>query len=214
MYYYYDVLLNFGSDEEMYEFYEWDSEDTIEFIKKIPLFRVSTQTLIDQLKFKTTFTEEFLHQIENKTIVKSVNETLRYAFLISDAKNAIALELDTKGHVINRSKLMLNDEANLLEMLFTMRETTLVYEKGEKYKKRKNLRQVEEIKKLIKCEIDTLYESKNKSKLKYLYYEWFNVESDDINFMVRAMKNALKKEYDASFARIYGLIKLTYHKVN
>ena len=53
MYYYYDVLLNFGSEEEVYEFYEWDNEDTIEFVKKIPLFRVSTQTLLDQFKYKT-----------------------------------------------------------------------------------------------------------------------------------------------------------------
>lgn len=212
MYYYYDVLLNFGSDGEVYEFYEWDSEDTIEFIKKIPLFRVSTETLVDQLKYKTTFTEEFLKQIENKTIVKSTSETLSYAFILSDAKNAIALELDCNGKVMNRSKLLLSDEANLIEMLFTMRETDLVYEKGEKYKKRKDLRQVEDIKKLIKCEVDTLYESKNSSKLKYLYYEWFNKESNDINSMVRDIKNALKKEYDADFARIYDLIKLTYNK--
>ncbi len=214
MYYYYDVLLNFGSEEELYEFYEWDSEDTIEFVKKIPLFRVSTKTLIDQLKYKTTFPKEFLNQIENKTIVKSMNETLSYAFILSDAKNTLALELDTTGKVINRSKLMLNDEANLLEMLFTMRETELTYEKGEKYKKRKDLRQVEEIKKLIHCEVDTLFEAKNKSKLKYLYYEWFNKESEDISLMVRDMKNALKKEYDVNFSRIHDLIKLTYHKVN
>ena len=214
MYYYYDVLLNFGSEEEVYEFYEWDNEDTIEFVKKIPLFRVSTQTLLDQFKYKTAFTEEFLKQIENKTIVKSTNETLSYAFILSDAKNTIALELDAAGKVINRSKLLLSDEANLLEMLFTMRETELVYEKGEKYKKRSGLRQVSEIKKLIKCEIDTLFTSKNKSMLIYLYYECFNKESEDISVMVRDMKNALKKEYDVNFSRIHDLIELTYHKVN
>lgn len=214
MYYYYDVLLNFGSEEEFYEFYEWESEDAIEFVKKIPLFRVSTKTLKDQLKYKTVFTVEFLHQIENKTIIKSMTESLKYACIFSDAKNAIALELNEQGEVINRSKLMLNDEANLMEMSFTMRESTLSYEVHEKYKKRNDLRQVEEIKKLIKCEMDTLYASKNISKLKYLYYEWFNQECSDMKTIVSTMKNALKKGYDENFLRIYELIKLSYHKVN
>ena len=214
MYYYYDILLNFGSEEALYEFYEWESEDTIEFIKKIPLFRVSTKVLKDQLKYKTIFSNEFLKQIENKTIVKSISESLPFACILSDAKNAIALELNEKGEVINRSKLMLNDEANLMEMMFTMRESSLSYEVCERYKKRNDLRQVEDIKKLIRCEIDTLYESKNESKLKYLYYEWFNKECSSMKTIVADMKSALKKGYDDNFLRIYELIKLTYHKVN
>ncbi len=213
MYYYYDCLLNFGR-EEMYEFYEWKSEDAIDFVKKIPLFRVSTNTLKDQLKYKTRFCREVLELIENKTIVKSTTECLEYAFVISDAKNALALELDKDGNVIGRSKLLLSDEMNLLEMMFTIKESDLQYEKLEKYPKRKNLRQVEEIKKLIECEIDTLFDTKNESKLKYLYYEWFNKTSNDLKLIVEEMKNALKKEYNASLLSIYELIKLSYNKVN
>ena len=36
MYYYYDVLLNFTSDDELFSFYEWEESDQVEFIKKIP----------------------------------------------------------------------------------------------------------------------------------------------------------------------------------
>ena len=42
MNYYYDIVLNLN--EELYEFYEWEENDSIDFIKKIPLFRVSTKT--------------------------------------------------------------------------------------------------------------------------------------------------------------------------
>ena len=214
MYYYYDCLLNFGSEEELYEFYEWESEDTIEFIKKIPLFRVSTFVLKELLKYKATFSKEFLQLIENKTIVKSQKECLSYACIISDAKNALALEFNSKGEVISRSKLLLNDEVNLLEMMFTIKETEFTYEKREKYKTRKSLRQIGEIKKLIQCEIETLLESKNESKLKYLYYEWFNKTNEEVKSIVEDMRCALKKEYDDSFLRIYDLIKLSYNKVN
>ena len=50
MYYYYDVLLNFGEDENLYEFYEWEEKDQVDFVKKIPIFRVSTECLKDNLK--------------------------------------------------------------------------------------------------------------------------------------------------------------------
>ncbi len=214
MYYYYDILLNFGSEGVMYEFYEWESEDTIEFIKRIPLFRVNTNTLKDLMKYQVTFDKEILSLIENKTIVKSSSECLPYAFIISDAKNALALELNKEGLVISRSKLLLNDETNLLEMMFTIKETDFHYEKEKKYPKRNDLRQIEEIKKLIKCEMETLEHAKNESKLKYLYYEWFNKTCEDPKIILKEMKTALKKDYDASFLRIYDLIKLTYNKVN
>ena len=69
MYYYYDILLNFGS-EELYDFYEWESSDALEYVKKIPLFRVSTDTLFDNLNYHITYDEEVLLQIQDKTVLK------------------------------------------------------------------------------------------------------------------------------------------------
>ena len=72
MYYYYDILLNFTeNDGELFEFYEWEENDNIEFIKKIPLFKVSTSNLKILLKYQVKFAEEILEQIKNKTILKN-----------------------------------------------------------------------------------------------------------------------------------------------
>ena len=68
MNYYYDIVLNLN--EELYEFYEWEENDSIDFIKKIPLFRVSTKTLKDNLKYQTKFNQDLIEQIKNKTIIK------------------------------------------------------------------------------------------------------------------------------------------------
>ena len=38
MTYIYDILLNFN--EEYYEFYDWNKEDTIVHIKKIPIYKI------------------------------------------------------------------------------------------------------------------------------------------------------------------------------
>lgn len=213
MYYYYDILLNFQDSSNVYEFYEWEESDDIDFIKKIPLFRINTTTLKDFLKYKVKFNEELLKEIKDKTIIKSTTKPLKNTFLVCDTKDALALELNDSGVVINRSKLLLADEINLNEIMFTMKEKNLNYEKLEKYTKRKDIRQVEKIKKLINCEIDTLYESKNISKLKYLYYEWFNKENSNINDIYKQMKNDLKNNFNINQERIYNLIKKSYNKV-
>ena len=208
MYYYYDVLLNFTSDDELFSF--WEESDQVEFIKKIPIFRTSNICLLDNLQYKIKYETTLVEQIKNKTIVKS-NHSLENTFLISDSKNALALELNDEGLVISRSRLLLSDEINLSEVMFTMKESALSYEKLEKYPVSTALRQESKIKKLIKCEIDTLYQEKNLSKLKYLYCEWFNKNNEDIECIYKDMTNSLQKEYDNNLKRVYDFIKLSYN---
>ena len=214
MYYYYDCLLNFQEDNYLYDFYEWEESDEVDFIKKIPLFKINTDTFHELLMNKVKFQEELLNEIKDKTILKDSKKSLMYAFLVSDSKDSLALELNEDGVVISRSKLLLNDEINLNEISFTMKEFPLKYKVLKKYESRKNIRQIEEIKKLISCEIDTLYELKNISKLKYLYYEWFNILSNNVEKIVLDMKKDLTNSYNENQERIYNLIKKSYHKVN
>ncbi len=214
MYYYYDVLLNFTSEGELYEFYEWEENDNVEFVKKIPIFRVPTEVVKDNLQYQTKFDKEIVLQIAGKTMIKGNKENIGNTFLISDAKNALALELDETGKVISRSKLLPSDELNLSEVMFTMKESNLSYEKGKKYKEETMLRQEREIKKLITCEIKTLYEKKNTSKLKYLYYEWFNKNIDNVQEIYEEMIENLQKTYDDNLKRVYELIKLSYHNIH
>ena len=87
MYYYYDVLLNFTSDDELFSFYEWEESDQVEFIKKIPIFRTSNICLLDNLQYKIKYETTLVEQIKNKTIVKS-KHSLENTFLdINQLKN-------------------------------------------------------------------------------------------------------------------------------
>lgn len=214
MYYYYDVLLNFTEVPEVYEFYEWEEKDNVEFIKKIPLFRVTTECLKDNLKYQTKFDSSLVEQIKEKTIVKGSAENNLNTFILSDTKNALALEVNEEGRVVSRSKLLPSDELNLSEVMFTMKESTLHYEKLEKYQNSKTLRQIREIKKLIQHEIDTLYEEKNESKLKYLYYEWMNRNDNNIDTIYKEMTSSLQKGYDENLKRVYDFIKLSYNNTH
>ncbi len=214
MYYYYDVLLNFVEVPLLYEFYEWEKEDNVEFVKKIPLFRISTDCLKDNLKYQTKFNTTLVEQIKEKTLIKGSKDTSFNTFIISDAQNALALEVNEEGLVVSRSKLLPSDELNLNEVMFTMKESTLQYEKMKKYPKNTTLRQEREIKKMIQSEIDTLYKENNQSKLKYLYYEWFNKNNDNIESIYKEMTLSLQKEYDENLKRVYDFIKLSYHNTH
>ena len=199
---------------EVYEFYEWEEKDNVEFIKKIPLFRVTTECLKDNLKYQTKFDSSLVEQIKEKTIVKGSAENNLNTFILSDTKNALALEVNEEGRVVSRSKLLPSDELNLSEVMFTMKESTLHYEKLEKYQNSKTLRKIREIKKLIQHEIDTLYEEKNESKLKYLYYEWMNRNDNNIDTIYKEMTSSLQKGYDENLKRVYDFIKLSYNNTH
>ena len=113
--YYYDVLLNF--QDNYYMFYEWDEDDTIEYVKKIPLIHVDSKTILNMISKVLVVDKEFLKKIENKTKLKQ-NNYLKYTSIFSDGKNALALEFNDDGVVINKSSLILEDELSVNEFMY------------------------------------------------------------------------------------------------
>lgn len=210
MNYYYDLLLNFQDKYCM--FYEWDEQDNIEFIKKIPLFHVDSKTYLDLFTTKVTVSTNFLKLIENKTKIKQ-NNYLKYTAIFSDGKNSLAIEFNDDGSLLNKSSLMLEDELNINEFMYSISLTKLEYKIISSEERSKETRQELKIKKLLKLEIESMYRKKEYSKLKYIYLEWFNELIDNIDKMYELMlgkiNNALTdKEYE-----IYELIKLSYNNV-
>jgi len=210
MNYYYDLLLNFQDKYCM--FYEWDQEDSIEFIKKIPIFHINSKTYIDFLTKKITLTDEFLKLIENKTKIKQ-NNYLKYTSIFSDGKNSIALEFNDDGLVINKSSLMLEDELNINEFMYSIKLSEIDYQIVNEDKLLKETRQELKIKRLLELEIETMYKKKEFSKLKYIYLEWFDKLLENVDLMYNDMlkkigENLTEKEY-----AIYELIKLSYNNV-
>lgn len=206
MNYYYDILLNFEDNYIM--FYEWDSSDSFEFIKKIPMLRVDNKTYKDLLINKVLVNKEFLNIINNKTKLKK--GILKYACIISDSKNSIALEFNDDGLVISKSSILLDDELNINEFIYDVDITKIDYKKIKKEEKRIDTRKDEKIKRILKIEIDNMYNNKNYSKLKYIYLEWFNTLDDNYDLMYKNMLKRLKNKLSRKEYDIYKIIKLTY----
>lgn len=200
MNYFYDVFLNFNEDNLM--FYEWDRFDDIEYFKKVPLFLVSSKTLSDFLNYDVMLSKEFLDNLNGKNVA-----------IFADKNGCIAIEFSDIGKSIARSFLKLEDELNLLEMLFTLRTTKINYQTLKKQKKDSNLRIDNNIKLFINTEIKTLVEKKDINKLKYIYMEWFSRIPKKDEEMLKDINTQLNKEIGLKELRIYDLIKLSYPHV-
>ena len=65
MNYIYDILLNFK--KEFFEFYEWNLNDDIIHIRKIPVFKVRKNQLYDFKNCNLKLNQKFLKSIFNKS---------------------------------------------------------------------------------------------------------------------------------------------------
>ncbi len=208
--YYYDVLLNFQESYSM--FYEWDSEDVIEYVKKIPLFHVDAKVIIDLICKKIKIEKEFLNNIENKTKLKG-NNILKYACIFSDGKNSIALEFNEEGITLNKSSLILEDELNINEFMYNIPLQKIEYQIISDDQISNETRQELKIKKILKLEINSIYNKKEYSKLKYIYLEWFSNILPNIDEMYQNMLLKLESKLTEKEYHIYELIKLSYNNV-
>ncbi len=213
MNYYYDIILNWS--DLAYEFYEWNDTDYLELIKKIPLIKVKHKTFLDLANNQVKVEESLLKLIEDKTLVseKKNFKRIEYAALFTDAKNVIAIEFNHEGLSISRSKLLIDDELNVLEVMYGLKETMINVEIIEKLESDRTLRQVKDAKRLILLEINTLYQNKEKDKLRYLYYEYKKENIDDIDYIYHNIINDLNHEFNRDILKLYYIIKLSYHNV-
>ena len=209
MNFYYDLVLNFLDTN--YLFYDWDEFDNIEYIKKIPIFQVTSKRFKEMYQYNGKVTLEFLKELEDKTILKK--DKLKYACIIADKNNAMALEFASDGNIIARSSLMLKDEISLLEYLYTIPISDIEFVKEQVLKINNDIRKCQKIKKFIMTELKRLEEENNIAKLKFLYLEWFNEKEDDLTKIKQRMTKRLAKGINEEEIHIYNIIKLSYNNV-
>ena len=207
MHYYYDVLANF--DECYLEFYEWEKNDPITMIKKVPFIRISNKDMMDFLTYKIKIKNSWLEKYMGKTTLKNRKEK-PLIILFSSTKTSILLEFDENGKSIYYSKLLIEDENNCNEYAYSMKETPVSYEKLDKLEIRKDFRKAIEEKKVLKTELKMLEEENNLEKCQFIYYEWFGSLENDLNKMIKDCKKELEKDYNLKMHQIAELIKLTY----
>lgn len=205
MNYIYDILLNF--DSKVYDHYEWNLNDNIYHIKKIPLFKVKENMINDVINYNIMINQDFLGKIRNKTEIylnRSAKQ-IEYACILCCNEKVIALKLDNKGKIIKYSKMLISEELETIENQEIMPYTSIEYVKG-KEKNKLELKTKEEIKKTEF--LKTKLKNSSKEQLEYLYYELYNKKPNNIE-----IKDKLELELETwnektnKMYEFYNLIK-------
>ncbi len=213
MTYIYDILLNFTDDENYFEFYEWKEDDFFEHIKRIPIIRISKEQMQEIMFNKIKVSQDFLELIKGNTISYKNKKDIKYGCLVCDLNKAIALEFNSKGLILSKSSLLLDEEEDVIDETSLLDEEKINYELIEKYHFDYFLTRDETFKKryLLK-EIEYLKKQKNYDKFNYLYEEIF--PKDDLSFTERLTKlvTEIKENYNSKFNDLYEIVRLTYIK--
>ena len=184
MNYIYDIVLNF--QKKYYNFFEWNRTDNIKNIYKISIYHISNNDLINLKYNKVTISENTINQIKNDN-----PKYKKIICLVSTGKSAIGLLFDSEGNLLKRSSLLFEEEKEVNIIAKKLPLTKIEYIKNTKIKPHSQLRIELEKKEQLKEFINNL---EDESTLKYLYYEYFNIECNELEKIKISLLNELEKE--------------------
>lgn len=188
----YDILVNFKKIP--YEFYEWNKEDDVKHVKKMPSIKVSDSALYDIFYNDTVVSKNFLDQIKDKTEIffgRTIKK-VKYACLIYNDDVALSILLNDNGEIIGKSKLLFDEEEDVLKEDVPVKE--IDYNIIKKSKKISGLtRREEKIVLLLSKYLDKIHESKKNDEIKYMYFECFNKVEEDNEKAYKNLKNEVLK---------------------
>lgn len=210
MTYIYDLLLNWD-EVKYYNFFEWEDDDEIEYIKKIPVFRI--KNFDDLIYSHIKVDDSFLSRIYNKTEIYNNKffEKIKYCclFCSDNLSKVIAFEFDDDGKSIYKSNVSIYDLEDIFNSVRKTNSIKLNYiilssfidediylTRLEKSKKR-----------FLVSEIDKSYKENNYDKLRYIYYELFDEECENIDFIRNKIISSLNNNFNDKHDLIYTLIK-------
>lgn len=188
----YDILVNFKKNP--YEFYEWNKEDDVKHVKKMPSIKVSDSTLYDIFYNEVKISKNFLDQIKDKTEIffgRAIKK-VKYACVIYNDDVALSILLNDNGEIIGKSKLLFDEEEDILKDDVPLKE--IDYEVIKKSKKISGLtRREAKIVLLLSKYLDKIHESKKNDEIKYMYFECFNKVEEDNEKAYKNLKNEVLK---------------------
>ena len=204
MNYIYDIVLNFN--KEYFEFFQWKKSDKIINVKKIPVFKVNSD-LLRTLKYNIVkVNKTFLDKIYNMTFFYSKMD-YKYMCLVSDASETIGLMFDKYGNLIKKSSLIFDEEEEVNEEVCNEEEFDIKLIEN----KYRNIEFVSRIEKeqrdfLFKF-INNLDTEKDCSILKYIYYDYFEKEENDLSkIKLSLIEEINKRQYNNQ--KIFNMVKV------
>ena len=201
MNYIYDIYLNLN--EVLYDFFDWNKNDKVIHIKKIPIYKISSENFENVVYNLIEVDDIFLNGVHNKTEAWNIGKRIEYCALFSDYNNIIAIEFDKTGKSIKKSYLLIDEELEVLENIQRLKEMDLEF----KIIKKENiiLKTRNEIRK--EKFIDNELKNIESDKLDYIYFECFGKKEKNKKIILKNIRQISKSS--KTYKKLYDILKLT-----
>ena len=210
MNYIFDVCLNFN--KELYDFYEWNIDDKVEFFLKIPIIKLEDSDINNFINNNIKVNALFLKKIFNKSqkYYKNTIKNNKYSCIFSSNNKCIAINFDDNGFIDSRSNLSLEEETEVLEFSKFLKYSLIDYKiiKKNSFKNsfytRKEINMIETLNKYL----NKLIEDKNIEEMEYIYYEIYNEKSNNFDVIKQKLFNAINYSDNKrnKFLELYNLV--------
>ena len=208
MNYIYDIFLNYNRN--LYDIFEWNKDDKILHIRKIPVFLLSTNDLYNLINNRVVISKDLLTKLYKKTevFVSRGIQYLDYAFIATDRNDVVAFKLNKNGFITGYSHLLLEGEVEVIDYSRTLSLQVIDYKilgknSFETFKTRNEIH----IKKFICEELNKMLENKEFHKVKFLYLEFFNKEIND-NSSIKDIYQELDNNWENVYIKLYEFLKM------
>lgn len=198
MTYIYDIALNF--QDNYYQFFEWNKHDKIKNLSKLPIYHVTDE---DILNFKNNKVK-----VDISTIQKFKEENAKRGkiiLLVSNSIITIGLLFDLEGNVLKKSSLIYEEEDEANDIAMHLPLTKITYQEIIPINEENKLRIEIEKKETL---IHYIKENQDKILLKYLYYEYFHQENNNLEQIKKYLLNEIEKNWTKKQNDLYHLVAL------
>lgn len=206
----YDILVNFNND--LYDFFEWNINDDVSHIRKMPLVRVDTDILTKLMNFDIKCSKDVLKKFENKAekFTNHNTEKIQYAILFSDCQDVLALTFNEYGQSTHISKLLIDEQEEVIDACGRCDKSKFEFTllKPREFNNFKTRKQQEKSFYLLNA-LNKLEKNQEIDKLKYLYFECFNEKQSSIDIIISKLKEVIEiDKYEKIMFNFFKLISI------
>ena len=185
--YIYDIVLNFQN--EYYDFYEWKNTDKVINIKKISVYSVNDEDYLN-LKYNDII-------LNMKELPKQIK-----MFLVTNGKEVMGLLLDKEGKIIKRSSMLFDEADEVLDEKELIKPLPIKYQKNISKSHISYSRLYIEKRKFLEKYFSKIDIAADEYLLKYIYYDIYIKEENNINKIYKELKSLIKENIDIIYQSV------------
>ena len=201
----YDVMLNYSNENQFFDFYEWDKNDSFLIIQEIPIIKISEKQMIEIEKSIIQVSPSFLNDIFEKS--KSIDFQVFTGLLVMNNDKVIGLKFDRNGLSIEKSSLLLDEEMAIIDENQDLCITDFSYTVVSSTIFSFLTRREKKLQKRLLKEVNSFYLRQEYDVINYLYQELFS-DKKSSEEQYQLLLDHIQYHYSAQTEKLFDIICL------